>query len=90
MQRNTATKFLPAVSGESRIDLAIDGEETVIELSTWIEGLGWSTQKTMRLDPTLLDQMHRVITAARTRLRSASAENGEPVSTRVLPFPVIP
>lgn len=90
MQTNTATKFLPALSGESRVDLAFDGDETVIQLSTWVEGLGWSTQKTMRLDPMLLDEMHRVITAARTKLRSAKAENGEPfVPSRVLPFPVV-
>ena len=88
MQSNTAVKFAPAVTDERRLDLAVENDEAVIKLSDWVEGLGWSTQKTMRLDLEMLDEMHRLIAAARTRLRSSRAETGDGVETsNVLQFP---
>ncbi len=88
MQSNTAAKFAPVFSDEKRIDLAIENCEAVLQLSTWTEGLGWCTQKTMQLDADLLDEVHRVITAGRLKLKRTAAEAGtdyEPA--RVLQFP---
>lgn len=88
MQSNTAIKFAPAVTDERRIDLAIDNDEAVIQLSDWTEGLGWCTQKTLRVDLELLDEMHRLIAAARTRIRNSKIDSGEQIeNAKVLQFP---
>ena len=85
---NTAFKFAPVEHGEKRVDLNIDGHEAVISLSSWVEGLGWCGEKTMRLQADMLDEIHRVIGAARIRLRQKRLEAGEEVvDGKVLTFP---
>lgn len=85
MSTNTARKFLPVTSGEKKVDLSINEGEAVVSLSTWTDGLGWCTQKTMALDAEMLDELHRVIAAARIRLKSESSE----ASAKVIGFPGI-
>ena len=88
MQSNTAVKFAPVFSDVKRVDLAIENGEAVLQLSTWTTGLGWCAQKTMQLDAELLDEVHRVITAARMKLKRTSADSGvEHRSAKVLEFP---
>ncbi|HLA95945.1 MAG TPA: hypothetical protein VK612_09505 [Pyrinomonadaceae bacterium] len=88
MQSNAPFKFAPVVNDERRIDLSIKGEETVIKLSTWTDGLGWCTQKTMSLDPEMLDEMHRVIAAARSKVKRQRLDSGDEItSAKVLAFP---
>lgn len=85
-----AIKFAPAENGEKRIELALDGDQTVIRLSSWVDGLGWCGQKTMSVNAELLDEMHRMIGAARVRLRHRQRENETAINTqKVLDFPVI-
>jgi hypothetical protein len=90
MQNSTALKFLPVFSDEKRVEVNIVDGQTVIKLSTWEEGLGWCGQKTMSLDAEMLDELHRVIAAARVRLHNANAEDeGQRVPSKVLDFPHI-
>lgn len=86
---NTATKLLPVITEEKKIDVSIEGDEAVLKLSTWTENLGWTCQKTMRLEAEMLDDLHRAVSAARYRLNSQKAESGEVVKSNVLEFPVI-
>ena len=88
---NKALKFAPAENGEKRVELAVDGDETIIKLSTWADGLGWCVQKTMQIDADLLDEMHGMIGAARVRLRNRALDEGQniPLTQKVLNFPVI-
>jgi len=85
---NTATKLLPIITEEKKIDVSIENGEAVLKLSTWTENLGWTCQKTMRLEAEMLDDLHRAISAARYCLNSQKAENGEAVKSNVLEFPV--
>jgi hypothetical protein len=88
MQSNAAVKFLPVVSDEKKIEVSLQGEQAVIKLSTWTEDLGWLTQKTMSLDAEMLDDLQRVIAAARVRLSNQNVENQETArSVNVLRFP---
>lgn len=88
MQSNLAVKFLPVISDEKKVEVALRDDQAVIKLSTWTEDLGWLTQKTMSLDAEMLDDLHRVITAARVRLNNQKAETQEEtVSSKVLKFP---
>jgi hypothetical protein len=84
-----AFKFAPAETSEKRIDLSLDGDETVIKLSSWIDGLGWCGEKTMRIDPELLDEMHRMIGAARIRVRQRRLDESDDgiADGKVLKFP---
>lgn len=86
MQTNTAHKFAPVVTDDKRIDLKIEGENAAISLSLWTDGLGWCTQKTMTLDADLLDDLHRVIAAARVKVKRPIDTETETCST-VLRFP---
>lgn len=89
MYGNTAAKLLPVVTDEKKIDVSVENGEAVLKLSTWTESLGWTCQKTMRLEAEMLDDLHRAISAARYRLNSQKAESGETIKNNVLEFPVI-
>lgn len=63
-------------------------DQAVIRLSTWTDDLGWCGQKTMSLDADMLDDLHRVITAARLKLNREKAENtGDIKNSTILQFP---
>lgn len=85
MQNSTAVKFAPVHTDEKKIDLSLMGGEAVIQLSTWQgDDLGWCGQKTMRLDAAMIDELHRVLTAAKRKMH----RDGEvPSSGTVLEFP---
>jgi hypothetical protein len=48
-----------------------------LRLSTWAEGLGWCTQKTIRLDAEQLDDLHHAISVARHRLNRRRVDDGQ-------------
>lgn len=92
MKSNTAAKFLPIFSDEQKVEVSLDGDQAVIRLSTWTEDLGWCCQKTMALDAEILDDLHRVISAARYRLNKQKGDNAEKAdlnSGNVISFPKI-
>lgn len=88
MKSNSAVNFLPIFSDEKKVEVSLQEDQAVIKLSTWTDDLGWCGQKTMSLDAEMLDELHRVISAARIRLNRQKSENGnETEPARVLEFP---
>ena len=90
MQSNLAVNFLPIYTDEKKVEVSLQEDQAVIKLSTWADGLGWCGQKTMSLDAEMLDELHRVIAAARIRLNRQHSENqpeAETAAARVLEFP---
>ena len=88
MQSNLAVKFTPVVTDEKKVEVSLQDDQAIIKLSTWTEDLGWLTQKTMSLDAEMLDDLHRVISAARVRLNNQKAESEELAApSKVLQFP---
>ena len=88
MQSNLATKFLPIVSDEKKIEVSINEDEAIIKLSTWTEDLGWCGQKTLHVDADMLDDLHRVIASARYKLNSKNQDIEQTDKTgKVLEFP---
>ena len=88
MQTNPATKFLPIVSDEKKLEVSLTDDQAIIKLSTWTEDLGWCCQKTLSLDNEMLDDLHRIITSARYKLNSKNVETGKSVkSASVIEFP---
>ena len=72
---------------KDRLDVQLESDEAVVSLSRWNEGIGWSTQKTMRLDAEQLEDLHRLITAARCRLRQKSEDSRDEGLDNVIRFP---
>lgn len=90
MRSSAAKKFAPVYSEDNKIDVSIEGDMAVISLSSWVEGLGWCTQKTMRLDEILLGEFQRVAAAAKIRLKHNSSGSADLTETNnVLNFPDI-
>ena len=88
MQSNLATKFLPIVSDEKKIEVSLADDQAIIKLSTWTEDLGWCGQKTLKVDADMLDDLHRVIASARVKLNSKNQSiETENQSGKVLEFP---
>jgi hypothetical protein len=87
---NPAENLLPVVQETKKIDVSIENGEAVLKLSTYTENLGWTCQKTMRLEAAMLDDLHRAISAARYRLKSRQTENGneENLKNNVIAFPM--
>ena len=77
---------MPVENGEKRLELSLEDNKTVLKLSSWVNGLGWCGQKTMEIDDEILEEMHRLIGAARVRVRSRQ-ERPEPEMRKVLKFP---
>jgi hypothetical protein len=89
MQSNSAKQFLPSIHNDKKIEVSIENGEAVLQLLTWTEGLGWCSQKTLRLEAEMLDDLHRVITAARYKLNQQKADKSEFSSAKILEFPAV-
>ena len=90
MQTKAAVRFSPIFSDEKRVEVSLEENQAVIKLSTWTEDLGWCGQKTLSLDAEMLDDLHRIISAARLKLIKQKTENqeeGDRLPNKVLQFP---
>ena len=79
---HTATvQALQSPCDERKIEVLMDSDagvdDVILRYSTWTDGLGWCTQKTIQLDHEHLDDLYRALTVARHRLRRHQAEAGE-------------
>lgn len=79
---NRATvQILDSPRDDERVEVLLEeadgSERVVLHYSTWVEGLGWCGQKTIRLDAAHLDDLHRALTVARHRIRRKQAEGGQ-------------
>ncbi|HYO62798.1 MAG TPA: hypothetical protein VER08_03995 [Pyrinomonadaceae bacterium] len=58
--------------------------------STWVEGLGWCTQKSFSIDAAQLEDLQRSLTAARHRINRHRSEAGQAQApTQILQFPTL-
>lgn len=84
MQGNhTATvQILDSPYDDEKVEVLLEEDEgdarVVLRYSTWVEGLGWCGQKTISLDSSHLDDLHRALTVARHRIKRKRAEAGQP------------
>jgi len=85
MNNNAAVKFAPVFTEDKKVDVSLVDGEAVIKLSTWQgDDLGWCGQKTMSLDTAMIDELHRVLTAAKMKLHRES-ETSQPAN--IIEFP---
>jgi hypothetical protein len=75
---------------EVSIEPGIEGDNVVLRYSTWTDGLGWCSQKTIRVDSEQLDDLHRALTVARHRINRHRAEAGQaPESAKIIQLPTL-
>ncbi|HYP53477.1 MAG TPA: hypothetical protein VEQ42_08045 [Pyrinomonadaceae bacterium] len=92
---NNATAQFPSTTGaDSRVEVILEtsgGEEMVaLRYSTWVEGLGWCTQKTFSVDAAQLEDLQRSLTAARHRINRRRTDAGQAhAPAQVLQFPAL-
>lgn len=76
-----AAHIIPSGHEEQQVEVIIEdrvgASGIAIRLSTWTEGLGWCSQKTIRLDGEQLDDLHHAISVARHRLNHQRVEDGQ-------------
>ncbi|HJR05889.1 MAG TPA: hypothetical protein VJ842_01230 [Pyrinomonadaceae bacterium] len=89
-----AAHILPSDREDRQVEVLIENQEgrdsVALRLSTWTEGLGWCTQKTIRLDAEQLDDLHHAISVARHRLNRQRAEDGQfRPSAQVIQLPTV-
>ncbi|MGB7068616.1 MAG: hypothetical protein WBD22_03920 [Pyrinomonadaceae bacterium] len=87
MKTVAAFKFAPLVSDDKKVDVSIKDGNAVIALSNWVDGLGWCGQKTLSVDLDMLDDLQRVITAARLKVIRETPEADRVETPKVLQFP---
>lgn len=90
----TATvQILPSPREDERIEVLMETDEgaeqrLALRYSTWTDGLGWCGQKTIRLDSSQVDELHRALTVARHRINRQRAQAGQTLETaRVIQLP---
>ncbi len=88
MPSNLAVKFSPIVSDEKKLEVSLSDDQATLKLSTWTEDLGWCGQKTLTFDAEMLDELHRVIAAARYKLNGKKDSDSESENAaHILKFP---
>ena len=78
---NAAAHALQSSQTDGKVEVVLEQqagvERVAIKYSTWTEGLGWCSQKTIHLDVEQLDELHRAVAVARQRLRRQRAASGQ-------------
>lgn len=86
MSTNTAKKILPIISEDTKLEVSLEDGQAVIKLLTWSDDLGWCGQKTLEIEDTMLDDLHRAIAAARYKSGKNKPESNK---SKVINFPKI-
>jgi hypothetical protein len=85
MQNNEiAVKHVPAsIEEKKKIDVSIEDDKAIIRMSSFADGIGWFTQKTIIVDAEMLDDLHSELSEACGKIRR---ESDEILSADVLEF----
>ena len=90
---NATVETLASPCEDERIDVSIEtlngAQQIVLRQLTWTDGLGWCSQKTIRLDSHQLDELHRALTVARRRVNRRRAQAGTFETAQVIQLPTL-
>lgn len=92
--QSAAVQILQSPRDDERVEVYLEqhegAERVMLRCSTWTEGLGWCSQKTICLDSEQLDDLHRALTVARHRINLQRAERGQVIeSAQVIQLPTL-
>ncbi len=72
-----------AVTEDKKVEVCVDGDQAVIRMSTYTEGIGWCVQKTITVDAAMLDAISEQFSDARGKIQR---EGDEILSADLLEF----
>ena len=70
-------------SEQKQVEVSVDGDNAVIRLSSYAEGIGWFVQKTITVDADLLDVLTDQLAIMKGKI---VRENDEILSAEILEF----
>lgn len=74
-------KVLRSEERDGKVEVTIERHEgashVLLRHYTWTDGLGWCSQKTIRLQADQLDDLHRALAVARHRINQQQADAGQ-------------
>ncbi len=68
LNKETAVERPITQSEERKVEVCVDGDEAVIRLSSYADGIGWFVQKTITLDADMLDALTDQLAEARGKI----------------------
>lgn len=80
---NTAVQPSIAAGEDKKVEVIVDGDKAVIRMSTYADGIGWFVQKTISVDPEMLDALTDQLSIACGKIRR---EGDEILSAAILEF----
>jgi len=78
-----STERQEKVTKNKKVEVSIDGENAVIRMCTYADGVGWFVQKTITLDADMLDALSDQFAEARGKIRR---EGDDILSADILEF----
>lgn len=72
-----------SIEEQKKIDVSIEEDKAVIRMSSFADGIGWFTQKTIIVDAGMLDELCSKLSEACGKIRR---ESDEILSAEVLEF----
>lgn len=72
-----------AATQDKKVEVSIDGDQAIIRMSNYAEGIGWFVQKTITVDADMLDILADQLCSARGKIRR---EGDEILSAEMLEF----
>lgn len=68
------TERSTAIAEDKKVEVSVEGDQAVIRLSSYADGIGWFVQKTITVDADLLDVLTDHFTAARGTIQREGDE----------------
>ena len=74
--------------GNQQLSISVEGDTYVVSLSSWTDGIGWSCQKSIRLDAEQLKELHSLASELCEQIDSEAESKGLDSSEgNVIQFP---
>lgn len=58
-----------AIAEDKRVEVSIEGDQAIIRMSSYADGIGWFVQKTITVDADMLDSLADQFTTARGNIQ---------------------
>lgn len=85
---NTEKKINEGLAKSQRVEVDIESDRAVIRLLSFVDGLGWCSQKTIRLDLEQLNDLDNQIKDAKSVLKRNKQSVLE-IGKNVIAFPAV-
>jgi len=57
------------ITEDPRVEVTVDGDQAIIRMMTYADGIGWFVQKTIRINAEILDSLADQFSIAREKIK---------------------